>query len=238
LVVEVNKAAENICGLTAKKNIGRVFPDCLTQCDKNCLDVIQEALRSKTTIMERQIKCNHHHRPQQRVIVTGSRLLSSNDKFIGTVIGKMQDIYELLSSLADLETTVLITGESGTGKSLVAKTLHYSGNRALKPMVTVNCSALPESLLESELFGHVKGSFTGAVKDTQGRFQVASGGTILLDEIGDISPRIQLKLLKVLEEREFERVGESVPIKGKAGGIPGGPLLSSESCGGENAIPP
>lgn len=243
VVVEANKAAENICGLVAKKDMGRVvFPDCLTQCDKNCLDVIQEALRSKTTIMEYRIKCNHHHRPQQRVIVTGSRLLSSNDKFfMGTVVvirditrlsnlerelkerhqfqkiigksGKMQDIYELLSSLADLETTVLITGESGTGKSLVASALHYSGNRALKPMVTVNCSALPESLFESELFGHVKGSFTGAVKDTQGRFQVASGGTILLDEIGDISPRIQLKLLRVLEEREFERVGESVPIK-------------------------
>ena len=241
VVVEVNKAAENICGLAAKENIGRVFPDCSTQCDKNCLDVIQEALRSKTTIMEYQIKCNHHHRPQQRVIVTGSRLLSSNDKFMGTVIvirditrlsdleqelkeryqfqkiigksDKMQDIYELLSGLADLETTVLITGESGTGKSLVAKALHYSGNRALKPIVTVNCSALPESLLESELFGHVKGSFTGAINDTRGRFQVASGGTILLDEIGDISPRIQLKLLRVLEEREFERVGESVPIK-------------------------
>lgn len=241
IVLEVNKAAENICGLAAKRNIGRVFPNCSTQCDKNCLNVIQEALRSKTTIMEYEIKCNHHHRPQQRVSITSSRLENSNGKFMGIVIvirditrlsnleqeldgryrfqniigksRKMQDIYELLSSLADLETTVLITGESGTGKSLVAKVLHYSGNRALKPMVTVNCSALPENLLESELFGHVKGSFTGAVKDTQGRFQIASGGTILLEEIGDISPRIQLKLLRVLEEREFERVGETVPIK-------------------------
>jgi transcriptional regulator with PAS, ATPase and Fis domain len=126
---------------------------------------------------------------------------------------KMQDIYEYLSKLAELETTVLITGASGTGKSLIAKAIHYSGNRAQKPMVTVNCSALPENLLESELFGHIKGSFTGAIKDTVGRFQAASGGTILLDEIGDISPRIQLKLLRVLEEKEFERVGESVPTR-------------------------
>jgi len=126
---------------------------------------------------------------------------------------KMQDIYGLLNDLSDLETTVLITGESGTGKSLAAKALHYSGSRALNPLVTVNCSALSENLLESELFGHVKGAFTGAIKDAQGRFQTAHGGTMLLDEIGDVSPRIQLKLLRVLEEKEFERVGESIPIK-------------------------
>jgi transcriptional regulator with PAS, ATPase and Fis domain len=125
----------------------------------------------------------------------------------------MQDIYRLLEDLANLETTVLITGESGTGKELVARALHYSGQRAFKPFVTVNCSALTESLLESELFGHVKGAFTGAIKDKQGRFQAANGGTILLDEIGDISPLIQLKLLRVLQEKVFERVGESTPQK-------------------------
>jgi transcriptional regulator with PAS, ATPase and Fis domain len=126
---------------------------------------------------------------------------------------KMQKLYSLLNNLANLDTTVLITGESGTGKSFVTKRLHYSGSRALKPLITVNCSALAENLLESELFGHVKGAFTGAIKETQGRFQASHGGTILLDEIGDISPRIQLKLLRVLEEKEFERVGESIPIK-------------------------
>jgi len=129
---------------------------------------------------------------------------------------KMQDIYEYLNSLADLDTIVLVTGKSGTGKSLIAQSLHYSGNRAQKPIIVVNCSALPESLLESELFGHVKGSFTGAIRDTVGRFELASGGTIVLDEIGDISPRIQLKLLKILEEKEFEKVGDSVPIKTNA----------------------
>lgn len=125
----------------------------------------------------------------------------------------MQDLYRLLEDLADLDTTVLITGESGTGKELVARALHYSGRRALKPFVTVNCSALTESLLESELFGHVKGAFTGAIRNKQGRFQVADGGTILLDEIGDISPLIQLKLLRVLQEKVIERVGETSPIK-------------------------
>jgi len=113
---------------------------------------------------------------------------------------KMQEIYNLLEDLADTETTVLITGASGTGKELVAEALHYGGIRSDRTLVKVNCSALAESLLESELFGHVKGAFTDAIKDKTGRFQMADGGTILLDEIGDISPRIQLKLLRVLEE--------------------------------------
>jgi two-component system, NtrC family, response regulator HydG len=132
------------------------------------------------------------------------------------IIGKskqMKNIYELMVKLSNLETTVLITGESGTGKSLAAKAIHYSGNRALEPIITVNCSALPETLLESELFGHIKGAFTGAIKDSQGRFEYADHGTILLDEIGDVSPRIQLKLLRILEEKEFERIGDSIPVK-------------------------
>ncbi|MBT3260359.1 MAG: sigma-54-dependent Fis family transcriptional regulator, partial [Deltaproteobacteria bacterium] len=109
--------------------------------------------------------------------------------------------------------TVLITGESGTGKELVAEALHYKGGRNHKPLVKVNCSALSDNLLESELFGHIKGSFTGAVKDRIGRFQMADGGTILLDEIGDMPPKIQVKLLRVLQEKTFERVGESTSIK-------------------------
>jgi PAS domain S-box-containing protein len=126
---------------------------------------------------------------------------------------KMQDLYLLLEALAETDTTVLLTGESGTGKELVAEALHYAGPRAQRPLVKVNCSALSENLLESELFGHVKGAFTGADRDRIGRFQMAQGGTIMLDEIGDIAPRLQIKLLRVLQEKEFERVGDAVPIK-------------------------
>jgi two-component system, NtrC family, response regulator HydG len=123
---------------------------------------------------------------------------------------KMRCIYGLVEKLSQLNTTVLITGESGTGKELIAKALHYSGPRATKPFIAVNCAALSESLLESELFGHTRGAFTGAIGDKQGRFQAAEGGTILLDEIGDISPLIQLKLLRVLQDKQYERVGEAV----------------------------
>ncbi len=136
---------------------------------------------------------------------------SGFDKIIGRS-KKMQALYSLLEALASTDTTVLITGESGTGKELVAEALHNIGSRSGKPLVKVNCSALSEHLLESELFGHVKGAFTGAIKDTFGRFQMADGGTIFLDEIADISPAIQLKLLRVLQEKQFERVGDAAPV--------------------------
>ncbi len=134
----------------------------------------------------------------------------------GRMVGKsqpMQEVYALLEELSRTDTTVLVTGESGTGKELVAEALHYSGARAENALVKVNCSALSENLLESELFGHVRGAFTGALRDKVGRFKLAHGGTIFLDEIGDVSPRIQLKLLRVLQEKEFERVGDVNTIK-------------------------
>lgn len=132
------------------------------------------------------------------------------------IVGKsepIQKVYSLIRALADVQTTVLVTGESGTGKELVAEALHRAGSRNQKPLITVNCSALPESLLESELFGHVKGAFTGAIRDNPGRFHRADHGTLFFDEIGDISPKIQLKLLRVLEKSEFERVGSSTPTR-------------------------
>jgi len=124
---------------------------------------------------------------------------------------RMQAVYRLIEQVADSNASVLIEGESGTGKELVAHAIHYRSRRADKPFVAVSCAALPETLLESELFGHVKGAFTGATANKVGRFEAANGGTIFLDEIGDISPLIQLKLLRVLQEHEFERVGESTP---------------------------
>ena len=126
---------------------------------------------------------------------------------------KMAEIFEIISRVAETDATILIQGESGTGKDLIAKTIHYRSLRREKPLVTVNCGALTESLLTSELFGHRKGSFTGAVKDTVGRFQAADGGTVVLDEIGEIPINLQKTLLRVIEEKEFERVGDSQPTK-------------------------
>lgn len=126
---------------------------------------------------------------------------------------KMLEIFEIISKVAETDATILIQGESGTGKDLIAKTIHYNSLRKEKPLVTVNCGALTESLLTSELFGHKRGSFTGAVKDAIGRFQAAEGGTVVLDEIGEIPINLQKTLLRVIEEKEFERVGDSQPTK-------------------------
>jgi DNA-binding NtrC family response regulator len=125
--------------------------------------------------------------------------------------GEMREVHKLIGRAAATASTVLITGETGTGKELVARLLHESSDRARQPFVAVNCAAIPRDLLESELFGHVKGAFTGAVSDRQGAFQRAAGGTLLLDEIGDMSLDMQAKLLRVLEERVVTRVGASRP---------------------------
>lgn len=125
----------------------------------------------------------------------------------------MQKVFETLSSLINADTTVLIFGETGTGKELIARALHFHGPRRDKAFVAINCSAFPEGMLESELFGHVKGAFTGAFNNHVGKFELANGGTLFLDEIGDISPAIQVKLLRVLEEREIHRLGDNRPIR-------------------------
>jgi len=128
------------------------------------------------------------------------------------IIGSSQAIkriYSLISKVSNSVSTVLILGESGTGKELVAKTIHYGSKRADKPFIPVNCGAIPAELLESELFGHEKGAFTGAIASRVGRFELADGGTVFLDEIGEMSPILQVKLLRVLQERSFERIGGS-----------------------------
>ena len=124
----------------------------------------------------------------------------------------MQQVFKMVERVADTDSTILILGESGTGKELVAKALHFNSRRQFAPFVPINCSALPESLLESELFGHRKGSFTGAINDKRGLFEEADGGTIFLDEVGSMSPLLQSRLLRVLQEREVRRVGDNLPI--------------------------
>ena len=140
----------------------------------------------------------------------------SRQYVVGDVVSKnakMGDILKLCHEIAGLRSTVLIQGESGTGKEMIARVIHHSGDRAAKPFVAVSCAALAETLLESELFGHEKGSFTGASERKQGKFEMADGGTIFLDEIGDISPKLQVDLLRVLQERSFYRVGGSEEVR-------------------------
>jgi PAS domain S-box-containing protein len=151
-------------------------------------------------------------------IETFRRELSGEDTFHG-IVGQsapMQQVFDLVDGVAAIDAPVIIYGESGTGKELVAKAIHEAGPRRDKPFIKVNCAALNESLLESELFGHVRGAFTGAHKDRAGRFESAGDGDIFLDEIGDLPPAIQVKLLRVLEEKVIERVGDQRPIRVRA----------------------
>uniref|UniRef100_A0A7V4LDM0 GAF domain-containing protein n=1 Tax=Desulfobacca acetoxidans TaxID=60893 RepID=A0A7V4LDM0_9BACT len=135
---------------------------------------------------------------------------------VGNLVGtssRMRQVFEMIARVAPSPATILIRGESGTGKELVANAIHYNSPRAGKPFIKVNLAALPETLVESELFGHEKGAFTGALSRKSGRFELAQGGTIFLDEIGDLSPTVQLKLLRVIQEREFTRLGGTTTLK-------------------------
>ncbi len=240
VLMEVNEAAGKICGIS-RDLIGKPLNSVQKDCNGKCLDVLRETISKNQPGEVFRAECKFNNRFRQVVSINTSPLLDKHGVFYGAVmvasdetllndlernleerrkfhnlIGQskpMQKIYGLIEDLANVETTVLITGESGTGKELVAEAIHYKGNRSSMPLVKVNCSALSENLLESELFGHVKGAFTGADKDKTGRFQRAGGGTIFLDEIGDISPRMQLRLLRIIQEKEFERVGDSTPVK-------------------------
>nr|HPN85398.1 sigma 54-interacting transcriptional regulator [Victivallales bacterium] len=155
---------------------------------------------------------------QERLADENERLrLELKERFRpSNIIGnshEMQMVYDQIEKVAKSNATTLIIGETGTGKELVASAIHYNSDRANKPFVKVHCAALPENIIESELFGHCKGAFTGAVSDRKGRFELADGGTLFLDEIGEVSMAIQIKLLRALQEREIERIGDSNPIK-------------------------
>ncbi len=240
-VMEVNAAAAVICGIPKGDISQNPLAAMLGDCSGECLRALHETLKSQKATHLHHIECRAGRRPGQVVSVSVSPLLSRRNKFAGGVmvlrdetrllnlernlkerqfydrlIGnapRMQRVKALIKDLAGVPTTVLLTGESGTGKELVVDSLHFQGDRSDKALVKVNCSALSDNLLESELFGHVKGAFTGAVKDHVGRFQKADGGTIFLDEIGDISPKMQLRLLRAIENMEFERVGGNTSIK-------------------------
>ncbi len=235
-VLQTNRALSELCCIGGETTHGKHLHLVGGHCKRACFEVLSTTLKTREPVLEYRVECKSH-RPGQTVVINSSPLLDPDNNFVGAVlvirditrladlekrltdlhghrglIGKskvMRSIYSVLDQLSEVESTVLVTGESGTGKELVAEALHYGGPRAKGPLIKVNCSALSESLLESELFGHVRGAFTGAIRDKIGRFEAAEGGTIFLDEIGDISPRIQLNLLRVLERKEFERVGDS-----------------------------
>jgi len=170
---------------------------------------INEELLAKIKVMLR-IKDLHDDLKQERNRnILLSQALEKRYSF-GNILGKnsrMQEIYELISDISNTDSTVLIQGESGTGKELIARAIHFNSYRKTKPFVVANCSAYSQNLLESELFGHEKGAFTGAIRRKIGRFELAHGGTIFLDEIGEVSPPTQILLLRVLQDHRFERVG-------------------------------
>ncbi|MDX8404796.1 MAG: sigma-54 dependent transcriptional regulator [Mariprofundus sp.] len=172
---------------------------------KKPFDIEEMLVRIGELIKTRQLKTDNKNLREQ---------VRNQDQDVG-LIGQcrvIQKLKETIKLLANSDSTVLVTGESGSGKEVLAKALHRSGTRSGKPLVSINCGAIPEELLESELFGHVKGAFTGAVRARPGRFEIANGGTIFLDEIGDMSAKLQVKLLRVLQERCFEPVGSQQSI--------------------------
>ena len=239
-VLEVNDAAQRLWGLAAGEMIGRQLKEIPITFQKQCCNALAETLETGKPIKAQQV-ASRHDALQSQALMLSTSLLNYKEKgssgailmardisritFLErelnerhqfhSIIGKsrpMQDVYNLLGDLADTETTVLITGESGTGKELAARALHYEGVALGQAPGGGQLFSLCGNLLESELFGHVKGAFTGAVKEKIGRFQLAHGGTLFLDEVGDISPFVQLKLLRVLQEKEIERVGDATPI--------------------------
>ncbi len=235
-ILEVNKACEKMFGIT-REAIGSDLSEVMRGYGDKCMSAIMETIKSRKPVEKNRVEFSNNGLPVKVASLNTSPFIDTEGEFAGVVLvikdetplvsleqklsgygkfhkmlgssNKMRELYSMIETLGDVDSTVLILGESGTGKELAAEALHYKGRRSSKPFIKVNCSALSESLLESELFGHVKGAFTGAVADRNGRFQMADGGTIFLDEIGDISEKVQVKLLRVLQEKEIERVGET-----------------------------
>ena len=188
--------------------------DAVEAMKKGAYDYIEKGSESTTSeteiVVERALRFQDTVRENRRLRSELQDRYSSSG-MIGHSQG-MEQVVDLIGTVADSRATVLVTGESGTGKELVARALHYNSSRGNGPFIRLNCAALPKDLMESELFGHEKGAFTGAIRQTRGRFEMADGGTLLLDEISEIDLSLQAKLLRVLQEREFERIGSTRTI--------------------------
>jgi PAS domain S-box-containing protein len=240
-ITSFNRAAERITGFRREEAIGKECSSIFRSnaCKETC--PLRESMRTRSQVSNFEIFIISKRHKRVPISVSSAALVDEEGDVIGgvetfrdlselkylsselskrysfaNIIGKsprMQEIYQLLETVSDTSSTVLVLGETGTGKELVARAVHYNSARKEKPFVKVLCAALPENLLESELFGHVRGAFTGAIRDKPGRFEMAHGGTMFLDEIAEISPAVQAKLLRVLESGEFERVGGLKTIK-------------------------
>ena len=206
LCVPIKFKEESIGVLSAD----RIFKDKAITVDEDIrvLEIISSII-AQYVILWKHYKESEQERENLKIQLKGRYSLPN---IIGTS-DKMQEVFEAVHRVADSKATVILYGESGTGKELIAKAIHYMSQRAKRPFVKFNCPSIPEGLLESELFGHEKGAFTGAISARKGRFELADGGTILLDEVGDLPVNLQPKILRVLQEREFERVGGERTIK-------------------------
>ncbi|MFC1553973.1 sigma-54 interaction domain-containing protein [candidate division KSB1 bacterium] len=241
IISSFNDAAEKITGISRNEALGKPCCDVFRAsiCESGC--ALKQTLKTKETIINKSIHILSSEGNRIPISVSTALLKDENGEVIGGVetfrdlttevelrkkleknysffdiITKdhhMQDILGLLPKIAESDTSCLITGESGTGKELVARAIHNLSPRKNKPFVAINCGALPDSLLESELFGYEKGAFTDAKHNKPGKFSMAEGGTIFLDEIGDISPSLQVKLLRVLQEKEFDPLGSIKTVK-------------------------
>ena len=239
-----NRSAEKITGFTAKEAIGQFCHDVFkaTACGTNC--TLDDVKRTAHQIINRPVKMLDRNGRSLLVSVSAATLRDSDGKIIGGVEtfrdltaeeelrkeikksytfqdivsrhAKMHELFAILPDIAESNVSILIEGESGTGKELFARAIHNLGQRKDKPFVAVNCGALPDTLLESELFGYKKGAFTDAKHDKPGRFNIAQDGTLFLDEIGDISPALQVRLLRVLQEKTYEPLGGIEPVKSNA----------------------
>ncbi|MBF0424520.1 MAG: sigma 54-interacting transcriptional regulator [Magnetococcales bacterium] len=240
-VLRANDVAHRLCGFPTDTSGRPVTIADLTPCGPDLVEIFQRVFRERQSIRREERSCPFDPSQSYSMQVSAAPIWGNAGRFDGVVFvvhnharrinpqpaqgrraqfhgligqsARMAEIYSLIEEVGGMDTTILITGESGTGKELIAEALHNESRRRHGPLVKVNCSGLSESLLEDELFGHVKGAFTGAIKNRAGRFQMADKGTIFLDEIGDIPHSMQTRLLRIIQEREFEPVGESRTVK-------------------------